>query len=109
MYKYKTSKLTEAQTVAHLHVLVNLVQHGLEEVERVLLLPDVHRVTPQFEHGPELLGLVELKTTLHQVTKHQLDLVEDAEKTKQQVNNDQLPVTSFYVIYLIFNLHIKLE
>lgn len=44
----------------YLKMLVYLINQGLEEVEGVLLLPDVDRLTPEFEHLPEAFRLMVL-------------------------------------------------
>ena len=44
----------------YLEVFVDLVNQCLEEVEGVLLLPDVHSLTPELEHLPETLRFMVL-------------------------------------------------
>lgn len=42
-------------------MLVYLINQGLEKVKGVLLLPNVDRLTPEFEHFPEAFRFMVLK------------------------------------------------
>ena len=53
------TELTE-RYLPYLDVFVDLVNQHLEEVEGVLLLPDVHSLTLHLEHLPETLRLMVL-------------------------------------------------
>ena len=64
-----------------LELFIHLVNDGLIEVEGILLVADVDRLTPQAEHLPEDLWLVELQLALQQVTKYLLDLAEHTATT----------------------------
>ena len=61
----------------HLELFVHLICEVAEEIEGVLLLPNIDRLTPQLELLPECLGRVILQSALHQVTKHTLQLGQD--------------------------------
>ena len=67
---------------AYLEVLVHLVDDGLIEGERVLLLADVDALTPQLEHLPEALRHVVLQLAVEQVREDLLQLVEDTANTQ---------------------------
>ena len=54
-----STQLTES-FLPYPEVFVNLVNQRLEEVEGVLLLPDVHSLTPELEHLPETLRFMVL-------------------------------------------------
>lgn len=42
-------------------MLIYLINQGLEKVKGVLLLPNVDRLTPEFEHLPEAFRFMVLK------------------------------------------------
>ena len=48
------------KTGSHLQLFIYLIDQGLEEVEGILLFPDVDWVPPQLEHFPELLWFMKL-------------------------------------------------
>lgn len=69
-------------TQTNLELFINLIYKRLEEVKGILLFTNVDRVSPEFKHFPELLWLMILQSTVHQVTKHLLDLEVHSGKKK---------------------------
>jgi hypothetical protein len=63
-------------------LLINLISEVAEEVESILLLPHIHRLSPQLELLPEALRRIVLQFTLQQVPKYALQFRQDARGKK---------------------------